>query len=528
MRPCLHLAGLAQHADPALAGARAPDPLLVAHRRALRGLLRARRRQGVAGARWRMTCTSGTAAANYVPGGDRGPPRAGAADRADRRPARRSCATSAPARRSTSSSSTATRSSGSSRSASTSATPERAALDPRARLPRLLDRARAAGPGRSTSTSRCASRWCSTSRSPTRSGARAAPTGGRGSSCVAPRAGGRPRPRRTLIRRAGVVVAGRDERGRRARPAAAAGVRRSGRLPAARRSAVRRPARPGGDRHLRPPAARPVVRRRLRPEFVLRFGDLPTSKPLRAWLAGLRRTCPSSPLDPEAAWQDPAAVAQRRPRRRPGRRRCGSLEPAGAADPDWLRALAATPTTAVSAALARELGGELSEPLVAPAARRALAPGGDRCSSPPRCRSATSSCILPARRPPAAACSPTAAPTGSTAPSRPRSASRPPRDAPVVLLIGDVALAHDIGGLLAARRPELELTIVLLNNDGGGIFHFLPVSGQTDAFEEHRRHPARARLRARRRAVRPRLRAPRDRRRAARGAERRIAGGRRG
>jgi 2-succinyl-5-enolpyruvyl-6-hydroxy-3-cyclohexene-1-carboxylate synthase len=58
-------------------------------------------------------------------------------------------------------------------------------------------------------------------------------------------------------------------------------------------------------------------------------------------------------------------------------------------------------------------------------------------------------------------------------------------DGPVVLLIGDVALAHDIGGLLAARRLGLALTIVLLNNDGGGIFHFLPVAGETDAFEEH-------------------------------------------
>jgi 2-succinyl-5-enolpyruvyl-6-hydroxy-3-cyclohexene-1-carboxylate synthase len=56
---------------------------------------------------------------------------------------------------------------------------------------------------------------------------------------------------------------------------------------------------------------------------------------------------------------------------------------------------------------------------------------------------------------------------------------------PVVLLIGDVALAHDVGGLIAARQLGLDLTIVVLNNDGGGIFHFLPVSGQSDAFEEH-------------------------------------------
>jgi len=55
-------------------------------------------------------------------------------------------------------------------------------------------------------------------------------------------------------------------------------------------------------------------------------------------------------------------------------------------------------------------------------------------------------------------------------------------DDPVVLLIGDVALAHDIGGLLAARRTQSKLTIVLINNDGGGIFDFLPVA-QADTVE---------------------------------------------
>jgi 2-succinyl-5-enolpyruvyl-6-hydroxy-3-cyclohexene-1-carboxylate synthase len=58
-------------------------------------------------------------------------------------------------------------------------------------------------------------------------------------------------------------------------------------------------------------------------------------------------------------------------------------------------------------------------------------------------------------------------------------------DGPVVLLVGDVALAHDLGGLLAARRLGLALTIVVLNNGGGGIFDFLPVATQTDAYEEH-------------------------------------------
>jgi 2-succinyl-5-enolpyruvyl-6-hydroxy-3-cyclohexene-1-carboxylate synthase len=64
----------------------------------------------------------------------------------------------------------------------------------------------------------------------------------------------------------------------------------------------------------------------------------------------------------------------------------------------------------------------------------------------------------------------------------------------VVLLIGDVALAHDLGGLLARRRLQLKLTIVLLDNGGGGIFDFLPVSrarlarerdGEEDIYTRH-------------------------------------------
>jgi 2-succinyl-5-enolpyruvyl-6-hydroxy-3-cyclohexene-1-carboxylate synthase len=47
-------------------------------------------------------------------------------------------------------------------------------------------------------------------------------------------------------------------------------------------------------------------------------------------------------------------------------------------------------------------------------------------------------------------------------------------DGPVVAVVGDIAFLHDLNALLAARRHGLAATIVVLNNDGGGIFSFLP------------------------------------------------------
>ncbi len=46
----------------------------------------------------------------------------------------------------------------------------------------------------------------------------------------------------------------------------------------------------------------------------------------------------------------------------------------------------------------------------------------------------------------------------------------------VTLVIGDLAYYHDMNGLLALERADVEATIVLLNNDGGGIFHKLPIA----------------------------------------------------
>jgi 2-succinyl-5-enolpyruvyl-6-hydroxy-3-cyclohexene-1-carboxylate synthase len=52
---------------------------------------------------------------------------------------------------------------------------------------------------------------------------------------------------------------------------------------------------------------------------------------------------------------------------------------------------------------------------------------------------------------------------------------------PVVLLIGDLSFLHDVGGLMAANLFQLSATIVVVNNNGGGIFSFLPQAEQLDA-----------------------------------------------
>lgn len=57
-------------------------------------------------------------------------------------------------------------------------------------------------------------------------------------------------------------------------------------------------------------------------------------------------------------------------------------------------------------------------------------------------------------------------------------------DRPMVLICGDLAFYHDLNGLLAAKKYNISLTIILLNNDGGGIFNLLPISKFEQTFEE--------------------------------------------
>jgi 2-succinyl-5-enolpyruvyl-6-hydroxy-3-cyclohexene-1-carboxylate synthase len=218
-----------------------------------------------------------------------------------------------------------------------------------------------------------------------------------------------------------------------------------------------------------------------RPDLVLRVGDLPTSKPLRQWLAALDAT--QVAIDPDGAWQDPDAVVAL----------SLGLDPASTMsalanlgrrtpDPAWLAGWRDA-DAAAARAIDVALGEELSEPRVAAELGAILPPEAIVfvASSMPIRDVET---FFGVRDDPPRVLANRGA-NGIDGLVSTAYGVAAARLSPVVLLIGDVALAHDLGGLLTGARHGIPLTIVALDNGGGGIFDFLPVATQTDVFERH-------------------------------------------
>src|SRR5258708_17274957 len=58
------------------------------------------------------------------------------------------------------------------------------------------------------------------------------------------------------------------------------------------------------------------------------------------------------------------------------------------------------------------------------------------------------------------------------------------RNVPTVILLGDLSLYHDMNGLWALRRHGIRATLVVGDNDGGGVFSFLPQAEHQDLFQD--------------------------------------------
>jgi 2-succinyl-5-enolpyruvyl-6-hydroxy-3-cyclohexene-1-carboxylate synthase len=206
-----------------------------------------------------------------------------------------------------------------------------------------------------------------------------------------------------------------------------------------------------------------------RPELVVRVGEMPTSKPLRAWLEGCRQFI----VDPHLNWHDPTRTADSIMAIAPD---VLQLPPdAPNADPDnrWLGRW-----RDADAIVAEELAAT-DEPFE-PHAYNVLAELAEMIwvSSSLPIRDFES--YFPATERPLMILSNRGA-NGIDGVVSSAAGASVCAETPVHLVIGELALLHDVGGLVTARRAGAELAILCVNNGGGGIFDFLPVAEQADS-----------------------------------------------
>jgi 2-succinyl-5-enolpyruvyl-6-hydroxy-3-cyclohexene-1-carboxylate synthase len=213
--------------------------------------------------------------------------------------------------------------------------------------------------------------------------------------------------------------------------------------------------------------------RSVTPDLVLRFGAMPTSKPLRAWLAA--SGADEIIVGPDGGWNEPGRRAAAILRAAPTELASGwaaRLEGLGGRErpaPDrWLEAEAAA-QSAVEAELA---GAEITEP----ALHRALGAAhrdGDLVYTASSMPIRDQEAFLAAEPTDALfLCNRGANGIDGLISSGIGAAQASGR--PTTIISGDLGLLHDLGGLAALREVTTPVRIVVIDNDGGGIFHFLP------------------------------------------------------
>lgn len=218
---------------------------------------------------------------------------------------------------------------------------------------------------------------------------------------------------------------------------------------------------------------------RCSPEVVVRLGAVPTSKPLWQWLER-HPEVPQVFIDP-TGWRDPTATASTVVRADPA----ATLEAltkasVSQADSSWMGRWRAADLVARQAVDA-SIGAFPTEPTVARTVVDALPNGATlwvASSMPVRDLDMV---MWPSERPMRIMANRGANGIDgflSTA------AGAATAGAPTVALAGDLSVLHDLTALAMAARLEIDLTVVAINNDGGGIFHLLPQDGHPH-FERH-------------------------------------------
>jgi 2-succinyl-5-enolpyruvyl-6-hydroxy-3-cyclohexene-1-carboxylate synthase len=206
------------------------------------------------------------------------------------------------------------------------------------------------------------------------------------------------------------------------------------------------------------------------PDLVLRFGELPTSKPLRSWLSA--SGADQIVIDPYSGWNEPTNRAAAILRADPTELAAGwatRLEKEERPAPQrWLDAEQAA-CEAIESAFA---GGAISEPALHHALGQAHRDGDlvyTASSMPIRDQEAF---LPPGETDVTFLCNRGANGIDGLISSGIGAAHASGK--PTTIVTGDLGLLHDIGSLAALRDVTTPVRIVVIDNNGGGIFGFLP------------------------------------------------------
>lgn len=227
----------------------------------------------------------------------------------------------------------------------------------------------------------------------------------------------------------------------------------------------------------------PEARKALRPDLVIRVGASPTSAAVLGWLGGLgdvRQVV----VDGGGRWKDHLAVAAEMLPVDPVDlldRVAAGVEPGRGTGPSrrgWQELWQAL-GEAAGAAVAGDAGPPFEGTVLA-AAARALPAGGEfyvSSSMPVRDLDA----FVPPR-PERLHVRGNRGASGIDGIISTALGVRLTTTGPMVAVLGDLAFYHDMNGLLAVRNSRPDLVFVVIQNDGGGIFHLLPIRNHEPDF----------------------------------------------
>jgi len=217
----------------------------------------------------------------------------------------------------------------------------------------------------------------------------------------------------------------------------------------------------------------------LRPDVVVRVGGTPTTKPLRLWLEAHRPTHVVL-IDPANRWNDPSCVVTRHLVAGPV---TVLTESAGAVRREsvWCERWKELDRIA-----GRAISDEINRgPLLSALATSVLAeavPAGTLVMASNSMPVRELDSFVPAEGPRIEFVGNRGA-GGIDGITSTALGLASQHEGPVVLFIGDIALLHDLGALFGAARCGLHLTVVCVNNNGGGIFSSLPIASRGEEFD---------------------------------------------